>query len=252
MPTATSADALAAAALHCLNARRRAHRRGAPGRLRHRQPLLHEGLVISGDRFVSTAAESDALRAALPDALAVEMEGAALAQVCADFGRPFAVLRTISDRADDSAHVDFTASSPRWRASTRARSSATGCRAASTERWRCVALAVARSARRAARAGRRGAVHRGMGLAAAHGLGRAARRSGRRWRAWRRTSARSSPRWALAAVPRAGGGAVPGQAARAVGHPRGPDGSWASPSSSRPSCSAPRWSGGCSSSPSRS
>jgi adenosylhomocysteine nucleosidase len=68
---------------------------------------VHEGLIVSGDRFVSTAAESVALRRALPDALAVEMEGAAVAQVCADFARPFAVLRTISDRADDSAHVDF-------------------------------------------------------------------------------------------------------------------------------------------------
>ena len=70
-------------------------------------PALHEGLVVSGDRFVSRAAESDALRALLPDALAVEMEGAAVAQVCADFGRPFALLRAISDRADDAAHVDF-------------------------------------------------------------------------------------------------------------------------------------------------
>jgi adenosylhomocysteine nucleosidase len=68
---------------------------------------LHEGLVVSGDRFVSTARESARLRAALPDALAVEMEGAAVAQVCADFGRPFAVMRTVSDRADDNAHVDF-------------------------------------------------------------------------------------------------------------------------------------------------
>jgi adenosylhomocysteine nucleosidase len=68
---------------------------------------VHEGLIISGDRFVASAADSDALRALLPDALAVEMEGAAVAQVCADFGRPFAVVRTISDRADDEAHVDF-------------------------------------------------------------------------------------------------------------------------------------------------
>ncbi len=68
---------------------------------------LHQGLVISGDRFVATHAESDALRALLPDALAVEMEGAAVAQVCHDFARPFAVVRTISDRADDAAHVDF-------------------------------------------------------------------------------------------------------------------------------------------------
>lgn len=70
-------------------------------------PQVHEGLIVSGDRFVSTSAESQALRVALPDALAVEMEGAAVAQVCHDYGLPFAALRTISDRADDAAHVDF-------------------------------------------------------------------------------------------------------------------------------------------------
>jgi adenosylhomocysteine nucleosidase len=68
---------------------------------------IHEGLVVSGDRFVSTRAESELLRAQLPDALAVEMEGAAVAQVCHDFARPFAVVRTVSDRADDAAHGDF-------------------------------------------------------------------------------------------------------------------------------------------------
>lgn len=70
-------------------------------------PRLHRGLVVSGDRFVSTSAESHALRTALPEALAVEMEGAAIAQVCHDYGLPFAAARTISDRADDAAHVDF-------------------------------------------------------------------------------------------------------------------------------------------------
>lgn len=70
-------------------------------------PQVHLGLVISGDRFVSTSAESVALRQALPDALAVEMEGAAVAQVCHDYGVPFAAVRTISDRADDEAHTDF-------------------------------------------------------------------------------------------------------------------------------------------------
>ena len=79
--------------------------------LRFPQARLHHGLVISGDRFVSGAAESAALRAALSAAghaaLAVEMEGAAIAQVCHDYGLPFASVRTISDRADDSAHVDF-------------------------------------------------------------------------------------------------------------------------------------------------
>ena len=71
----------------------------------------HQGLIASGDRFVCSASESRTLRAALAQAghevLAVEMEGAAVAQVCLDYGVPFAAVRTISDRADDSAHVDF-------------------------------------------------------------------------------------------------------------------------------------------------
>jgi adenosylhomocysteine nucleosidase len=69
---------------------------------------VHEGLIVSGDRFVSSASEAQALQTELPDALAVEMEGAAIAQVCLDFGLPFGVVRSISDRADDAAHVDFT------------------------------------------------------------------------------------------------------------------------------------------------
>ncbi len=70
-------------------------------------PQLHHGLIVSGDRFVSSAVEAQRLQHELPDALAVDMEGAAMAQVCADFARPLAVLRTVSDRADDQAHVDF-------------------------------------------------------------------------------------------------------------------------------------------------
>jgi adenosylhomocysteine nucleosidase len=72
-------------------------------------PAVHLGLVASGDRFVSSDAESRALRLALPGALAVEMEGAAIAQVCYDYAVPFGAVRTISDRADDSAHIEFGA-----------------------------------------------------------------------------------------------------------------------------------------------
>jgi adenosylhomocysteine nucleosidase len=67
----------------------------------------HTGLVASGDRFVSHAAEARTLVAELPGVLAVEMEGAAVAQVCAEAGVPVAVFRSISDRADESAGVDF-------------------------------------------------------------------------------------------------------------------------------------------------
>jgi len=68
---------------------------------------LHQGLILSGDRFIGDAATGASLLNALPDALAVEMEGAAVAQVCHDLDLPFAVLRAISDRADATAHVDF-------------------------------------------------------------------------------------------------------------------------------------------------
>lgn len=104
---AALADRLAVATEACLRALPREVGAAQLAAFGIERARLHQGLVISGDRFVSSAAESAALRDALPDALAVEMEGAAVAQVCADFGVPLAVVRVVSDRADDSAHVDF-------------------------------------------------------------------------------------------------------------------------------------------------
>ena len=68
---------------------------------------VHEGLIISGDQFIHSAIAQTALQDAWPAALGVEMEGAAVGQVCFEHGVPFAIARTISDRADDQAHVDF-------------------------------------------------------------------------------------------------------------------------------------------------
>jgi adenosylhomocysteine nucleosidase len=75
-------------------------------------PAVHRGLIASGDRFVNGTTEVAVLVQGLQSAghlpLAVEMEGAAVAQVCTDYGLPFAAVRTISDRADDEAHLDFS------------------------------------------------------------------------------------------------------------------------------------------------
>jgi adenosylhomocysteine nucleosidase len=68
---------------------------------------VHRGLVLSGDQFISSNAARSELRSLFPDALAVEMEGAAVAQVCAERKVPFAVVRVISDTADDHAGADF-------------------------------------------------------------------------------------------------------------------------------------------------
>jgi adenosylhomocysteine nucleosidase len=75
-------------------------------------PAVRAGLIISGDQFVSSPLTLGRLQqalaeAGLPPALCVEMEGAAVAQVCYEHDVPVIVLRTISDRADHSAAVDF-------------------------------------------------------------------------------------------------------------------------------------------------
>jgi len=65
-----------------------------------------QGVIASGDEFVASAQR----RKEIADefgALASEMEGAAIAQVAAQNGVPFLVLRTISDLADGSAPVSF-------------------------------------------------------------------------------------------------------------------------------------------------
>ena len=73
------------------------------------RPAVHGGMIISGDSFINDAQHVEALRTSLPDALCVEMEGAAVAQVCHEYDVPYAVMRTISDRADGSAGIDFNA-----------------------------------------------------------------------------------------------------------------------------------------------
>ncbi|MDQ0417685.1 adenosylhomocysteine nucleosidase [Croceifilum oryzae] len=64
------------------------------------------GKVLSGDQFISSVEAVHMLREELQGAC-VEMEGAAVAHVCFMLKTPFIVIRSMSDRADHSAHVNF-------------------------------------------------------------------------------------------------------------------------------------------------
>ena len=62
------------------------------------------GRIVTGDRFISNNAEKERL-VRLFNAVCVEMEGAAMAQVAYLNKVPFVIVRAISDNADDNASV---------------------------------------------------------------------------------------------------------------------------------------------------
>jgi adenosylhomocysteine nucleosidase len=63
--------------------------------------------IASGDQFISSIKKIKKLNALIPSASCVEMEGAAVAQVCFEYNIPFSIIRIISDKANDNAHIDF-------------------------------------------------------------------------------------------------------------------------------------------------
>jgi adenosylhomocysteine nucleosidase len=71
------------------------------------QPRVHRGLIASGDQFMNDKDRLASLNQELAGLLAVEMEGAAVAQACYELGVPFGVIRTISDNANENAATDF-------------------------------------------------------------------------------------------------------------------------------------------------
>ncbi|HOZ45448.1 MAG TPA: 5'-methylthioadenosine/adenosylhomocysteine nucleosidase [Candidatus Hydrogenedentes bacterium] len=77
-----------------------------PGAEGGRVPRIVKGVVVTGDVFVATTAKRHELRTEL-DADAVEMEGGAVAQVCHQLGVPFLLIRSLSDNADETAHIDL-------------------------------------------------------------------------------------------------------------------------------------------------
>lgn len=67
---------------------------------------IHVGRVVSGDQFISDKAVKDRLIQNF-DGFCTEMEGAAIAQTAYLNKVPFLILRAISDKADDSATMDY-------------------------------------------------------------------------------------------------------------------------------------------------
>lgn len=68
-------------------------------------PKMLVGDIASGDLFISSLAMKQSLIKNLPSVVCVEMEGAAVAQVCDDYGVPLVVVRVISDTADEKSHI---------------------------------------------------------------------------------------------------------------------------------------------------
>lgn len=73
------------------------------------KPAVHTGLIASGDQFIQDTNNHENLKLTENDqqTLAVEMEGASVAQVCEEYRVPYIVIRVISDKADHSAKFDF-------------------------------------------------------------------------------------------------------------------------------------------------
>ena len=68
-------------------------------------PKILTGDIASGDLFISSTQMKHAILRNIPSVLCAEMEGAAVAQVCDDYGVPLTVIRVISDSADEEAHI---------------------------------------------------------------------------------------------------------------------------------------------------
>lgn len=65
------------------------------------------GLIATGDSFIAGQEKIDVIKGHFPQVLAVEMEGAAIAQAAQATGKPFVVIRAMSDTAAHDANITF-------------------------------------------------------------------------------------------------------------------------------------------------
>uniref|UniRef100_UPI00403FB3E9 5'-methylthioadenosine/adenosylhomocysteine nucleosidase n=1 Tax=Candidatus Enterococcus willemsii TaxID=1857215 RepID=UPI00403FB3E9 len=68
---------------------------------------VKKGLIVTGDSFIDNPEKIAEILGHFPDALACEMEGAAIAQTAMQFNVPFLVVRAMSDTADHAATQTF-------------------------------------------------------------------------------------------------------------------------------------------------
>jgi adenosylhomocysteine nucleosidase len=71
-----------------------------------RVPRIVEGVIVTGDVFLSDVERREELRRTL-GATAIEMEGAAVVQTCRQFSVSCLVVRSITDRADTQAQTNY-------------------------------------------------------------------------------------------------------------------------------------------------
>lgn len=78
-------------------------------RLRQNAEGSISGAIITGDQFITSKTIKRQLKKKFPEARAVEMEGCAVAHACYVNEVPFAVIRCISDLADNAAEDSYEA-----------------------------------------------------------------------------------------------------------------------------------------------
>jgi adenosylhomocysteine nucleosidase len=71
-----------------------------------RVPKIVEGVIVTGDVFMSDAGRREELRRTL-GATAIEMEGAAVVQTCRQFSVSCLVVRSVTDEADTQALTNY-------------------------------------------------------------------------------------------------------------------------------------------------
>lgn len=66
-----------------------------------------KGIIATGDSFMEDPSHVETIKEIFPEVIAAEMEGAAIAQVCYQYNKPFVIIRALSDIAGKESSVSF-------------------------------------------------------------------------------------------------------------------------------------------------